>query len=95
MQYSCKTFFYLTYVKNNNVCFFNYLIYFQLSGRTFIAAQGPKKSTLKDFWKMIWYEKTKLVIMLTSIKEKGKVCKLIKNKHALLYKYFKTELKFF
>ena len=44
---------------------------------------------------MIWYEKTKLVIMLTSIKEKGKVCKLIKNKHALLYKYFKTGLKFF
>ncbi|XP_056002719.1 receptor-type tyrosine-protein phosphatase mu-like isoform X1 [Ostrea edulis] len=38
----------------------------------FIAAQGPKKTTLKDFWRMMWQGNIKTVVMLTNIVENGK-----------------------
>ncbi|XP_056003710.1 receptor-type tyrosine-protein phosphatase T-like [Ostrea edulis] len=38
----------------------------------FIAAQGPKKTTIKDFWRMMWQGNIKTVVMLTNIVENGK-----------------------
>ncbi|OAF72157.1 hypothetical protein A3Q56_00036 [Intoshia linei] len=38
----------------------------------YIAAQGPLKSTVLDFWQMIWNEKSSLVVMLTQCYEKNK-----------------------
>jgi protein tyrosine phosphatase len=39
--------------------------------KKFIATQGPLKSTLGDFWHMIWQYRIHAVIMLTNLIEKG------------------------
>jgi protein tyrosine phosphatase len=39
----------------------------------FIAAQGPLKSTTKNFWNTILNKKIKLIIMLTDSIENGRV----------------------
>ncbi|OMJ79221.1 hypothetical protein SteCoe_20825 [Stentor coeruleus] len=39
----------------------------------FIATQGPLESTRNSFWKMIWEHDVKQIIMISAIKEGGKV----------------------
>jgi receptor-type tyrosine-protein phosphatase O len=41
--------------------------------RVFIAAQGPLPTSRENFWRMIVQEKVKLIVMLTGLKENGKV----------------------
>lgn len=40
--------------------------------RKYIATQGPKQSTLTDFWRMVWQEGSCKVVMLTNLKEQEK-----------------------
>ncbi|XP_064100729.1 receptor-type tyrosine-protein phosphatase alpha-like [Macrobrachium nipponense] len=40
--------------------------------RTFIASQGPKDSTVPDFWKMIWELECFNIVMLTDLVERGR-----------------------
>ncbi|XP_044744581.1 receptor-type tyrosine-protein phosphatase T-like isoform X2 [Coccinella septempunctata] len=40
--------------------------------RAYIATQGPKATTLTDFWRMIWQENVKHIVMLANIYEGGK-----------------------
>ena len=43
--------------------------------RIFIAAQGPKSSTIKDFWQMIFETNCRVIVMLINLVEGGKVKK--------------------
>ncbi|XP_052067317.1 receptor-type tyrosine-protein phosphatase alpha-like [Mytilus californianus] len=43
------------------------------SRKVYIAAQGPNRLTVRDFWRMIWQEKVGLVVMLANVYEDGKV----------------------
>ncbi|XP_065921324.1 receptor-type tyrosine-protein phosphatase epsilon isoform X2 [Magallana gigas] len=43
--------------------------------KKYIAAQGPKDSTIADFWKMVWQENAQIIVCLTNISEaKTKKC---------------------
>ena len=39
-----------------------------------IAAQGPLKETIGDFWQMIFQRKVKVIVMLTELKSGDQVC---------------------
>eukprot|EP01094_Clydonella_sp_ATCC50884_P001557 TRINITY_DN1116_c0_g1_i1.p1 TRINITY_DN1116_c0_g1~~TRINITY_DN1116_c0_g1_i1.p1 ORF type:complete len:365 (-),score=97.04 TRINITY_DN1116_c0_g1_i1:179-1273(-) len=44
-----------------------------LGGRCYIASQGPLSSTINDFWRMVWSERTQIIVMLTRIKENDRM----------------------
>ena len=43
------------------------------SERRYIATQGCLPTTVNDFWKMIWQENTRIIIMTTNETERGRV----------------------
>ena len=34
---------------------------------------GPKENTVNDFWRLVWQQDITKVVMLTNLKERGKV----------------------
>ena len=42
----------------------------------YIATQGCLPATISDFWRMIWQERTKIIVMVTELIEMGKVTSL-------------------
>ncbi|XP_054902041.1 receptor-type tyrosine-protein phosphatase V-like isoform X1 [Poeciliopsis prolifica] len=43
------------------------------SERDFICTQGPISNTLADFWRMIWEQNVRIIIMVTALREKNTV----------------------
>ncbi|XP_059510353.1 receptor-type tyrosine-protein phosphatase U-like [Stegostoma tigrinum] len=41
--------------------------------KQFIAAQGPKREMMYDFWRMVWQEHCKCIVMITKLVEVGQV----------------------
>ena len=52
------------------------VVYFQgyRQKKTYIATQGPLESTVCDFWRMVWENECKCVVLLSQLKENNKVC---------------------
>ncbi|KAF9920274.1 hypothetical protein FBU30_009914 [Linnemannia zychae] len=44
-----------------------------LSRKSYIATQGPMPSTFQDFWKAVWEQGTRVVVMLTREQEMGRI----------------------
>jgi protein tyrosine phosphatase len=60
-----------------NVNFCKYLLQGYQKPNAYIATQGPMPNTFADFWKMIWEKNCSIVVMITNVKEKGRVCQMI------------------
>ncbi|XP_002933047.2 receptor-type tyrosine-protein phosphatase V isoform X1 [Xenopus tropicalis] len=42
-------------------------------GKEYIATQAPLPATFVDFWRMIWEQRVRIIVMLTVCEEQGKV----------------------
>lgn len=58
----------------------------------YIATQGPKPNTVNDFWRMIWQENVKYIVIVANVEENGKVKKIcfVSIRHIKLKLYFKV-----
>ncbi|XP_051916048.1 tyrosine-protein phosphatase non-receptor type 5-like [Hippocampus zosterae] len=52
----------------------NYLKGYGGEERAYIATQGPTVNTVGDFWRMVWQERTPIIVMITNLEEKNEKC---------------------
>ncbi|TSK20272.1 Receptor-type tyrosine-protein phosphatase eta [Bagarius yarrelli] len=51
----------------------NYIHGYGKKNNQYIAAQGPLPSTVNDFWRMVWEQKSSVIVMLTNCTEGKKI----------------------
>ena len=56
--------------KGHTPCYFSPMQGYK-QHKAFIIAQGPLKSTVRNFWKMIYDRKSAVIVMLSDLKEEG------------------------
>ncbi|KAG7244495.1 hypothetical protein INR49_030147 [Caranx melampygus] len=52
----------------------NYLKGYGGVEHAYIATQGPTVNTVGDFWRMVWQEKSPIIVMITNLEEKNEKC---------------------
>nr|XP_020469463.1 tyrosine-protein phosphatase non-receptor type 5-like [Monopterus albus]XP_020469464.1 tyrosine-protein phosphatase non-receptor type 5-like [Monopterus albus]XP_020469465.1 tyrosine-protein phosphatase non-receptor type 5-like [Monopterus albus] len=52
----------------------NYLKGYGGEEHAYIATQGPTVNTVGDFWRMVWQEKSPIIVMITNLEEKNEKC---------------------
>ncbi|ESO86967.1 hypothetical protein LOTGIDRAFT_128103, partial [Lottia gigantea] len=50
----------------------NYIRGYEGERGAYIATQGPMPHTIVDFWKMVWSERSPMIVMITKLREKSK-----------------------
>lgn len=50
----------------------------------YIATQGPLPHTCAQFWQVVWDQKLSLIVMLTTLTERGRVSGLISNSNVCM-----------
>ena len=58
------------------------------SKREYVVTQGPLPSTRDDFWRMLWEQNCRNIVMLTKCSEKGRVSDRVKLCHTGLEQYY-------
>lgn len=52
-------------------CYYYYFYYHHY--HLWLSFEGPLANTINDFWRMVWEQNCRIIVMITNIMEKGKV----------------------
>ncbi|XP_053576648.1 tyrosine-protein phosphatase non-receptor type 5 [Bombina bombina] len=52
----------------------NYIRGYNEEEKVYIATQGPTVNTVGDFWKMVWQQRSPIIVMITNIEEVNEKC---------------------
>ncbi|KAL4622708.1 tyrosine-protein phosphatase non-receptor type 5-like [Arapaima gigas] len=52
----------------------NYIRGYGGEEKVYIATQGPTVNTVGDFWRMVWQERSPIIVTITNVKEKNEKC---------------------
>ena len=60
-------------VYSNMIMIITNLQGYRKAAKEFVATQAPLPDTINDFWRMVWEQKSTVIVMLTNHEERGKV----------------------